>query len=423
MYERMFYAGPNRMILACKRAGIKISAIKAYNYMYEFCNFAKARILISYMSFILLQRSLAFVYFNIISNKLGYGLKRHIIHVVDAYFKFHWIGHTNNKAGQIMGELCISIVKRLELQTNKKLQAAQLNNGTKLPDFVRFLKNKGIVVRSLTADYHEMVEPIEKIGDKIIKKARCAIIATGLPDNLWPFVQKAATRVHNLLPSSANLQHMSPYKRLIQWLNFHKKYHDPCIAHLRTWGCKAWVWKKIDKLDRTKPRAFKGRLGNYGNLEETIYYIYIPAMKKVLRCSNVKFEDVEVLKYNGYKELDGVAELKDLSPEDLSVAIEDPIAETVNPNPLLTFSLKGTHDVLESHPCKETTIVEAQKPTPPPDVVRIVLDDLIEKKRKALNSEDPMPSPELFLLEDDEFYDALPLGLLVLQIGKKFFRK
>jgi hypothetical protein len=79
-----------------------------------------------------------------------------------------------------------------------------------------------------------MVEPIEKINGEIIEKAWCAIIATGLPDNLWPFAQKAATRVHNLLPSSANPQHMSPYKRLAQWLNLHKEYHDLYIAHLRT---------------------------------------------------------------------------------------------------------------------------------------------------------------------------------------------
>jgi hypothetical protein len=204
-----------------------------------------------------------------------------------------------------------------------------------------------------------MVGPIKKINGEIIEKARCAVVATGLPDNLWPFAQRAATRVHNLLPSSANPQHMSPYKRLAQWLNLHNEYHDPYIAHLRTWGYKAWVWKKIDKLDRTKPRALEGRLVNYGNLEGTIYYIYIPATKKVLRCSDVKFEDAEVPKHNGYEELDGVAELEDLSPEDLGVAIEDPTAETVNPNPLLTPSPKGTHDVLESHPREETTIVEA----------------------------------------------------------------
>jgi hypothetical protein len=103
-----------------------------------------------------------------------------------------------------MDELCISMVKRLELQTSEKLQTAQLDNGTEFPDFVRFLKNMKIAIRSSTADYHEMVGPIEKIGGKIIEKARCAVIATGLPDNLWPFAQRAATRVHNLLPSFAN---------------------------------------------------------------------------------------------------------------------------------------------------------------------------------------------------------------------------
>jgi hypothetical protein len=423
MHERMFHAGPDRMILACKKAGIKIFVIKAYNYMCKFCNFAKARILTSYMLFVFSQRFLTFVYFDIISNKLGYEFKRYIVHAVNAYFRFHWIGYTNDKASQIMNELCISMVKRLKFKINKKLQAAQFDNGTEFPDFVRFLKNKGVIIRSSTANHYEMVGLIKKIGGEIIEKARCAIIATGLPDNMWPFAQKAAIRIHNLLPSSANPQHINPYKRLVQWLNLHKKYYDPYIAHLRTWGCKAWVWKKIDKLDRTKPRAFEERLVNYGNLEGTIYYIYIPATKKVLRCSNVKFEDAEVFKYNSYEKLNGVAEFEDLSPEDLGVAIEDPIAETVNPNPLLTPSAKGTHDVLESHPREETTIVEAQGFTPSPDVVRIVLDDLIEKERKALDSKGFMPLPEPFLSEDNEFYDALSLGSSVLQTGKKSLKK
>jgi hypothetical protein len=109
------------MILACKRAGIKIFAIKVYNYVYEPCNFAKARILISHMPSIFSQHFLAFVYFDIISNRLGYEFKRHIVYAIDAYFRFHWIGYTNNKAGQIMDELCIFMVKRLELQTNEKL--------------------------------------------------------------------------------------------------------------------------------------------------------------------------------------------------------------------------------------------------------------------------------------------------------------
>jgi hypothetical protein len=64
---------------------------------------------------------LAFVYFDTIPNKLGYGFKKYTVYVVDAYFRFHWIGYTNDKAGQIMGELCISMVKRLELQISEKL--------------------------------------------------------------------------------------------------------------------------------------------------------------------------------------------------------------------------------------------------------------------------------------------------------------
>jgi hypothetical protein len=56
-------------------------------------------------------------------------------------------------------------------------------------------------------------------------------------------------------------------------------------------------------------------------------------------------------------------------------------------------------------------------------VVRIVLDDLNEKERKELDSEGPMPSSEPFLSENNKFYNALLLSLLVMQIGKKSFKE
>jgi hypothetical protein len=135
------------VILACKRAGIKISATEAYSHVCEACNLAKARILTSHMPSIPLQRPLALIYFDNIPNKLGYGFKRHTVHAVDAYSRFHWIGHTNDEAGQTVGEFCISMVKRLELQTCEKLQAVQLDNDTEIPDFVRFFKYKEVAVR------------------------------------------------------------------------------------------------------------------------------------------------------------------------------------------------------------------------------------------------------------------------------------
>jgi hypothetical protein len=93
------------------------------------------------------------------------------------------------------------------------------------------------------------------------------------------------------LPIKANSGNISPYQRLVQWLKIHKKYEEPYIAHLRTWGCKAWVWQKVPKLQRTKARAIEGFLVNYDNLYGTIYFVYIPSIRKVLQCADVRFNN------------------------------------------------------------------------------------------------------------------------------------
>jgi hypothetical protein len=77
-------------------------------------------------------------------------------------------------------------------------------------------------------------------------------------DYLCPFAESAAVHVQNLLPTKVNPGNMSPHQRLAQWLKIHREYEEPYIAYLRTWGCKAWVWQKVPKFQRTKARAIKG---------------------------------------------------------------------------------------------------------------------------------------------------------------------
>jgi hypothetical protein len=52
MHERLFHAGPNRVFLACFRAGIAISSYEAYDYVCNACNFGKVTQFISHVSFI-----------------------------------------------------------------------------------------------------------------------------------------------------------------------------------------------------------------------------------------------------------------------------------------------------------------------------------------------------------------------------------
>ncbi|KAK6062512.1 hypothetical protein SCUP515_13293 [Seiridium cupressi] len=205
--------------------------------------------------------------------------------------------------------------------------------------------------------------------------------------------------VLNLLPSSSNPKNLSPYQRLCAWLKLHTEYYTPYIAYLRTWGCKAWVWKKTPYFHRTKARAFKGYLVGYGNIYGTIYYVYISSTRKVIRCSDVVFDNRTDLVLPNIEDLDYEAQFESLTKDrDEAVKITDirPLPNKSPPPQPTPESDEQTITNREIQTSDPKLDEQQQQFTPPPETLPIS------------TKYPPLPEPDKE--EEDllnEFFDTL----------------
>jgi hypothetical protein len=91
-----------------------------------------------------------------------------------------------------------------------------LDNGTEFPKLVKYAGRRGIICRPTAAGHDKMIDREKHAGGRITQAFKCAILATGFLDYLWPFAESAAIHVQNLLPTKANPGNMSSYQRLAQ---------------------------------------------------------------------------------------------------------------------------------------------------------------------------------------------------------------
>ncbi|KAK6062454.1 hypothetical protein SCUP515_13355, partial [Seiridium cupressi] len=162
MHERMFHAGPERVLLACKRAGIPVTRKEAYSYSCEACKLGKAHSLVSHIPAVPAQRPLSLIFLDTIPHETGHGFKKHTVHAIDAYCTYHWIRFTKDKSTEAVSDVTINLILMLERQTAETVQAVQIDNGTEFPKFIKWFQGRGGVVRLSVADHHEMVGRVEK---------------------------------------------------------------------------------------------------------------------------------------------------------------------------------------------------------------------------------------------------------------------
>jgi hypothetical protein len=106
-----------------------------------------------------------------------------------------------------------------------------------------------------------------------------------LPKFLW--VKACNTAVY--------LQNRSPHKVLGN-VTLEKAFtrKKPNISHLRIFGCVAYYHIPAEKRTKLDPTAEKGILVGYNETSKP-YKIYIPTIRKIVLCRDVKFEEERAL--------------------------------------------------------------------------------------------------------------------------------
>jgi hypothetical protein len=135
----------------------------------------------------------------------------------------------------------------------------------------------------------------------ITTRARALRIGSKLPANLWPEMVKCAAYLLNRPPC-----------KYLQWktpLEAHKTARGianpeiPNVAHLRAYGCRAYVHiptEKIQRTDKLAPRAHISYLIGYESTN--IFRVWISRLNKVLSSRDVIFDESRL--YNPNEDTD-----------------------------------------------------------------------------------------------------------------------
>lgn len=187
------------------------------------------------------------------------------------------------------GEKIVHLLIHIENQTGRRVKRLRLDNGNEFATVKTYCEKNGILLMPTTAHNSSQNGRAEVSNYIVERTARTMMIAGKVPQHLWPYAVRTAVMLLNLTPSPA-----LDYKSAIQLLeelgdDFKGPIH---LGHLKAYGCRALVY------DETKPRGDKftsrvdvGKLVGYERGTHNIFYVYLPVRHKVVRTSNVVFEE------------------------------------------------------------------------------------------------------------------------------------
>ena len=234
---------------------------------------------------------------------IGINKERYFVLFTDDYSRARWMFTLKYK-----GEAHLKVAELNEMLKNKigrGIGILHLDNGleyggTKLYEYAA---QHGIKVET-TVPYNPNQNPVgERAGGVVNEKIRTMLIDSGLPLYLWPWALATAIYLLNRTPTryalgGASGEMISPVE---SWERSFTGDPDssapPDLSHLRAYGCKAYV--HIPQEKRIKSRKYEAR-GQEGYLVgydgSSIYHIYIPANRTVVRTSSVKFDETKLYK-------------------------------------------------------------------------------------------------------------------------------
>jgi hypothetical protein len=100
------------------------------------------------------------------------------------------------------------------------------------------------------------------------------------------------------------------------------------LGHLRAYGCRAYVYDELKaRSDKFTSRCDVGKLVSYERGTYNIFYVYIPSRNKVVRISNVTFDE---------SRFDTTIDNENDNADDDYIAIDEPLYHSV--------SLGGEHN-------------------------------------------------------------------------------
>jgi hypothetical protein len=234
-----------------------------------------------------------------------------------------------------------------------------------------------------------------------------------LPAALWPEINRAAVYLQNRTPG-LSYDWKTPYERFHTYLDHRDGVvidsKKPQQAHLRVYGCKAYVLttealKKSNRLQRFNPKAWIGYLVGYDSTNK--YRIWNPKLNKIVSTRDVIFDedscfDGDIKKLQDdllHIDLNELTELLTHLEQSGSTNIDEISGDANEDEPVVV----GGFDIIDDQPIGSDEIN--------PEISN---DELALEMSKDLSYPTPSPSPPVALLtasmDDFSNNDLDPFG-------------
>jgi hypothetical protein len=177
---------------------------------------------------------------------------------------------------------------RIENQTGRRIKRIRIDNGAEFSTLVSYCKSNGITLMPITAHNSQQNGRVEVSNYLVERTARTMMIAGKVQRFLWPWPVRTAVQLLNTTPSSTI--GTAPIEMLAELGDDWKTSVN--LGHFRAYGCRAFVYNEnVQRGDKYSSRVLIGKLVGYERGVTNIFYVYIPSKGKVVRTSNVEFNE------------------------------------------------------------------------------------------------------------------------------------
>jgi hypothetical protein len=131
----------------------------------------------------------------------------------------------------------------------------------------------------------------ERMWGILLRTTRTTLAESALPDKFWSYAIMHACDLHNVLPSSALKNEISPKEAL--------EGSPPDVSRFRVWGCVAWyVLEPHERRSKVSPRAVPSiHLGM--DPERNGYFVFVPYMNRITTAYHLTFQETKFMEITG----------------------------------------------------------------------------------------------------------------------------
>lgn len=174
----------------------------------------------------------------------------------------------------------------VERQTGRKVKCLHTDHGGEytLKALLDHCAAEGIRIEWTTPATPQQNGVSERANRTIAEAVTAMLSEAGLPMSFWRYAVRVYRHVHNRCPTSALPNDMTPYEAF--------KGKKPKIAHLRVFGCRAYVLVGREKRKSLQGHTIKGIFIGYPD-NYAGWMVYDPVTKKTHISRDVIFNESE----------------------------------------------------------------------------------------------------------------------------------